>query len=568
MNTVTRSSAKTITDSSAEIRLDKSTAPSNTPGLILVLAAALAIGSILRIGTAASCGLWLDEFQTWWLCSGEGISSVLERCRAQMTQFPLFYLFTRFSVGLFGKSEWALRLPSLLCGIGSIVAIFLLGRRLLGARAGAAAAMCLAVAAPQVDFSVWARPYSMMVLLALLSTICYFCWIDTRGRTSLCLYVLASALMGWTHLLTLPLLLVHLIHFLVVVQRRAPLLHFACALGAIGVFLIPLAREILVLYEQNSAFSFFRPQDRLAVVASILETYLDSDLLLIIVPVLFLFAFVGLYGKSSVEDGAKGPSRSARSTIVLVALWIVLFVGVPLLVFELTGASVFSSTRYFALLSIPFCLVVGWIAALAGGRRSRAWIAPLIYGLLVVILARIPVAAGDGPFQWPPARDWAAGIEEGMGARLFRPEPIEDWRSAVLDLNRHGRNNETVFVFTGYVESNQAEFANDPLLKDYLAGPLTDFYLEKKLDIHILPADPFNRAHQQTWRAALAAQRDPFWMLGRQWPGFGEAVKFFVSRHAGRAHVVPLEGRQNGYDGHLVLVRCSTAPPQPSGSDR
>ena len=134
MNTAIGSSANSATGPSDEVRLGKTAAPSTAPRLIVVLVAALAIGSILRIGTAASCGLWLDEFQTWWLCSGEGISSVLERCRAQMTQFPLYYLLARFSVGLFGKSEWALRLPSLLCGIGSIGAIFFLGRRLLGAR--------------------------------------------------------------------------------------------------------------------------------------------------------------------------------------------------------------------------------------------------------------------------------------------------------------------------------------------------------------------------------------------------------------------------------------------------
>ncbi len=567
MNTAIGSSANSATGPSDEVRLGKTAAPSTAPRLIVVLVAALAIGSILRIGTAASCGLWLDEFQTWWLCSGEGISSVLERCRAQMTQFPLYYLLARFSVGLFGKSEWALRLPSLLCGIGSIGAIFFLGRRLLGARAGAAAAICLAVAAPQVEFSVWARPYSMMVLLGLLSTICFLRWIDRGDRLSLFLYVVASALMGWTHLLTLPLLLVHLVHLLVVEQRRASLLHFVCALAAVGVLLIPLAREILVLYEQNNAFSF-KPHDRFAVVVSIVETYLDSDLLLTIVPLLFLSTLFGLFGKRSTEHEKKESNRSARSAIFLIAIWIVLFIGLPLLVFELTGASVFSSTRYFALLSIPFGLVAGWIVALASGRRSRAWLGPLVYGLLLVILARIPVTAGDSPFQWPLARDWSAGFEQGIGARLFRPEPIEDWRSAILDLNRHGQDNESIFVFTGYVESNQPEFAGDPLLKDYLAGPLTDFYLEKKLDIHILPADPFNKAHQQIWRKTLAAQKEPFWMLGRQWPGFGEAVKVFVNHHPRRARIVPLEGRENGYDGNLVLVRCSTAPPKTSGRNR
>jgi len=568
MNSNPGSSAKSANDPVSQVPLGDFEIPSTRWGPLVVLAFALVVGSILRIGTAASCGLWLDEFQTWWLSSGEGISSVLERCRAQMTQFPLYYLLARFSVGLFGKSEWALRLPSLLCGIGSMGAIFFLGRRLLGARAGAAAAVCVAVTAPLVEYSVWARPYSMMVLLALLSTICFFRSIDRGDRKSLALYVVASALMGWTHLLTLPLLLVHAVYFFVVERRRAAALPFVAALGAVGVLLIPLTREILALHEQSNTFSFLEPHDHFAVVARIVETYLHSDLLLVIVPLLLLCSLCGLFGKRRSGPKKKASKHRAAAALFLIAVWIAVFIGLPLLVLGLTGASVFSRMRYFALLSIPFGLLVGWVVALASAGRSRAWLGPLVYGLLVVILARLPVATGDGPFQSPLAGDWSAGLDEGFGARLFRPEPIEDWRSAVGDLNRHGRDKERIFLFTGYVESNQSRFVEDRLLKEYLAGPLTDFYLERDLDIHILPADPFNEAHQQRWRKTLAAQREPFWMLGRQWPGFGEAIKFFASLHPRRARIAPVESRENGYDGDLILVRCSIAPVGPSGSDR
>jgi len=383
-----------------------------------------------------------------------------------MTQFPLYYLAARFSVDLFGKSEWALRLPSLLCGIGSIGAIHILGRRLIGPRAGAAAAVCLAVAASPVEFSVWARPYSMMIVFALLSTICYFRWIDRRDGLSLFVYILTSALMAWTHILTLPLLAVHSIHLLIAERRRAPLLQFACAMAAVGVLLIPLARDMLLLYEENETFSFFKPQNRLAIVASILETYLDTDLLLLILPVLFLFALCGIYGKRSKREEPQPPERAPASTITLIAAWLLLFIGLPLLLFEFLEVSVFSSTRYFALLSIPSSLVIGWIVALAGGRRPRAWLAPLAFGVLVLILARVPVTTGQSRFELPFARDWAGGIAQGLGARLFHPEPLEDWRSAILDLNRHARDGETIFIFTGYVESNRTEFVKNPLLNE------------------------------------------------------------------------------------------------------
>ena len=71
-------------------------------------------------------------------------------------------------VRLFGGSEWVLRLPALLAGVGIVPATYLLARRLLHDKN--AALMSAAVSAASVtliDFSVSARGYTLMVLVSL-----------------------------------------------------------------------------------------------------------------------------------------------------------------------------------------------------------------------------------------------------------------------------------------------------------------------------------------------------------------------------------------------------------------
>ena len=69
------------------------------------------------------------------------------------------------------KSEFALRLPSVLAGIASIFLVFLLGRKTLSEEAGLLAAWCFALHPWFIDQSQDARAYALAICLALLSSI-------------------------------------------------------------------------------------------------------------------------------------------------------------------------------------------------------------------------------------------------------------------------------------------------------------------------------------------------------------------------------------------------------------
>ncbi len=66
-------------------------------------------------------------------------------------------------------SDWSLRLPSLLAGLGCVAVIFFLTRRLLGAEVGLLAAAIVALDPIQVSVSWLARPYALANFACLLS---------------------------------------------------------------------------------------------------------------------------------------------------------------------------------------------------------------------------------------------------------------------------------------------------------------------------------------------------------------------------------------------------------------
>ncbi len=83
--------------------------------------------------------------------------------------FPLYHDLLYLVVRALPVAPWSLRLPSLLAGLGCVVALYALGRRLAGERTALAAALFAAVDPTQVAVSTMARPYALANLACVLS---------------------------------------------------------------------------------------------------------------------------------------------------------------------------------------------------------------------------------------------------------------------------------------------------------------------------------------------------------------------------------------------------------------
>ena len=131
------------------------------------LAALTVLALVLRL-IHIDNALWLDEIATVRTFGPMSVWEVLSSYPGSNNHL-LNTLLIKASVGLFGASSFAVRLPALLFGVATIPAIYLCARVALSERASLAAAAMLAVAYHHVSFSQNARGYTAWLLFSLLA---------------------------------------------------------------------------------------------------------------------------------------------------------------------------------------------------------------------------------------------------------------------------------------------------------------------------------------------------------------------------------------------------------------
>ena len=99
------------------------------PGWLLLCVAYVVMGGLLVPALGAGA-LALDEHVSYWMLDSEYPGTVQSRCLEYGAVPPLGSWLQAASVQLFGKSEWALRLPSLVAAWLSLVVVFITARQL------------------------------------------------------------------------------------------------------------------------------------------------------------------------------------------------------------------------------------------------------------------------------------------------------------------------------------------------------------------------------------------------------------------------------------------------------
>src|SRR5258708_6232044 len=107
--------------------------------------------------------LWLDETVTAQSAHLNSAGDVIAQSQVYVNQAPLFYLIT-WLLRPWGDGEFVLRLPAAVAGTLTVVAVYLVGRRLFGARGALIAALLTAVMPYAVWYSQEARNYSLFML--------------------------------------------------------------------------------------------------------------------------------------------------------------------------------------------------------------------------------------------------------------------------------------------------------------------------------------------------------------------------------------------------------------------
>ena len=158
---------------------------------------------------------------------------------ARDTEAPhlVYYGLLKPWLAVFGTSDWALRLPSVLFGALAAAATALLGSRLFSDLAGLVAGLALAASSFFVSWSQAARGYTLAVLLATIATYAFVRACEERSTAWWAAWAAALAAAGWVNVYAFSVVAAHLLAFLLLRPRPPTRVPGLAALAALAVFL-------------------------------------------------------------------------------------------------------------------------------------------------------------------------------------------------------------------------------------------------------------------------------------------------------------------------------------------
>jgi 4-amino-4-deoxy-L-arabinose transferase-like glycosyltransferase len=176
----------------------------------LPLLTIVAVAAGLRLWRLDAASLWYDEVVTMQVARAEGTAAMIERLdRIDGTRAPLHPLLLHAWLRVFGPSERAGRGFSALCGLATVVMVFLIGRSAYDDRAGLWSAWLTAVCPPLVYYSQEARMYAWLVLLTAASWLVLLSFRRAAGMARCVMYGLLLAALAYSHPLGLFMIAAH-----------------------------------------------------------------------------------------------------------------------------------------------------------------------------------------------------------------------------------------------------------------------------------------------------------------------------------------------------------------------
>ncbi|NMC62046.1 MAG: glycosyltransferase family 39 protein [SAR324 cluster bacterium] len=395
--------------------------------------------------------LWLDETVSYWIIR-DGPGKLFERALEFQGQSPLYYYILWSFTKLFGTTELALRIPSILFFLGALLCLYRIAIELFN-RDVAILASLIFVSVDEVRVAaISARPYAMALCCTFLSAYFFVGLLRKSRKTDLCGFITSSVLCFYAHYLFALIIGAYLI--VAIWARKKTQVDFwrvfGFALIVIGVFCVPGLFQLKGLFLRKEEISFLGT----ASFGSLRDVLFVPYLLIAIgTAVLFLRIMGPLsFDKSFV---LKGESLAA----------LIFFLVPPFMFFVLSrfGALSLFLPRYFLWYSGGLALTYSFICLAFKELRRNSLLIPIIFLFLLT-------------------------------HDLDRKWEIEDWRGAVAELEKIAdlESVETLFLHSGLVEAGSINILEDPSKRDYLIAPLQ--YYRTKLNVVLIPSSMNNIA--------------------------------------------------------------------------
>jgi mannosyltransferase len=415
---------------------------------------------------------------------GSGLGEVTDVLKRNV-HAPFYFYLMHYWIEWFGTSEVALRLPSAAFGVAAIFVIFLLGRELFGAFVGLFSSALMGLLPEQVYQSINARMYSLLVLLVLSSTYALVLLLRRRREPWLyLLYGLISVAGLYTHYAYVFCFASQTLYVWLLLRRRKELsAAWVITQLCVGLSFLPWL-FIVSSQEQTSGEALSWVSGGLPA-REIVPAMLEKVALLTSAPEVPLGRLGQLAAFILLLFGVR-TLLHARSTLLLLGLWIILPVAGILLADALKGTRAITATRYWIGVSPALYLFIS-----VGARElSKTFGQVTLVAALCILLS-------------------AAGVYTAAGSLRRRPYDFRE--------------------LTGYVESRIQDADEEVVLTEGSAAmPLALAYYGRR-DIQVWRlnfglGEPSEREFVEAMRGEAAGRR-VVWLLSYYTDGAARALE-------------------------------------------
>ena len=333
----------------------------------ILLPLILLLGLFFRLYALGGESLWLDEA----ISIRNAKLNFLQISFGYFNTPPLYYIFLHWWTSIFGFSEFAVRLPSVIFGVLSLLIIYEVGNLLFDSDTGRLSSMLMAFSVFHIQFSQEARTYSLSVLLTLLSMYYFIKLIKRENYQVVIGYILSSILLMYSHIYGL---------FVIIAQN----IYF------IGVFFFSMSGEklnrtkwiviqstLIVLFSpwvgifisqvRSVQKDFWIPKSDISTVASTFLTYASGfRVLLYLFLVLLAFSFISIENKrigvketfpfSSLKNSRWKIRLFSEGEVVFLFIWLITPIVLPFIISQFSQPIYF--TKYTIVASSAFILLV------------------------------------------------------------------------------------------------------------------------------------------------------------------------------------------------------------------
>jgi len=451
---------------------------------VRILVALAVVVSICLWVIPLRSSFWVDELITFW-SAYKGVMPALSRSQFWPGQNMPYSVLAAFVIRVFGTSEIALRLPSVLAAMLTAWLLFRLGEHFLDKEGGAIVAVVFVSLHPvAAEAATNARPYAIGLLLVVASVLQLVRWLEERRLRNLIGFVFATAAIPYFHGLFVTVYFALFAYALYTwrLDRRLRVRDLVIAAALIGILLSPLVANSIYRHRISSEWSFSTTPDASQLVSSFIPPILAGTL--------FIGVLAGCCAcRMAGFTAARIPASAnflfvALFAIPVITLFIVARVS-PLKVFVM---------RYYLPSFVGLALIVGSYIRVFAIPRMRMSIA------LFIALGSIPTYLG---------LHWSSWIRSANG---------EDWRAAAESVRAANISPSTpVLIHVGLIETAKIRWGLDIDPDSPLLCPLSKYPVPGRIVLVPYGLNPESIAYLQEVGVQLLKTSPKFVLIDRDY---------------------------------------------------